>query len=236
LKSILISKYDRAFPIQARVRHEFGLDAKVSLHLWKTKEAQVDFRNSQDPIEALKTDSYIYVDVQKLATASNSSKLEKSSATASSGSPSTGPSAGTKVAKAASDVSARAASFSPVEMACAFPAAPGVVGLTNIGNTCYLNSALQCLAQTYPFVSYFLSYRYLADVNRSPRSSYKGKLSAAFAKVLHDIWLPKSASPQSPFTLKNVLGKKNDAFRGYNQQDVADLLTALLDNLVSFFC
>ena len=45
----------------------------------------------------------------------------------------------------------------------------GACGLVNLGNTCFLNTALQCLSHTPLFRAYLLSNRFLLDVNRQVR-------------------------------------------------------------------
>lgn len=41
----------------------------------------------------------------------------------------------------------------------------GVVGLYNLGNTCYMNSALQCLSNTWPLTKYFLDDHFKSEIN-----------------------------------------------------------------------
>ena len=36
----------------------------------------------------------------------------------------------------------------------------GIVGIQNLGNTCYMSSAIQCLSNIYEFSSYFLNNAY----------------------------------------------------------------------------
>lgn len=64
----------------------------------------------------------------------------------------------------------------------------GVSGLKNLGNTCYMNAPIQCLSATVPFARFFTDGRWKTAINyRNPLNS-KGKLTGAFAKLLHDMW------------------------------------------------
>ena len=87
----------------------------------------------------------------------------------------------------------------------------GTMGLKNLGNTCYMNSTIQCLSATVPFASFFTSEfftlfccirsaterstpfvcpdgRWKSAVNMVNPLGTKGNLVHAFSSILHDLW------------------------------------------------
>ncbi|CAH0490887.1 unnamed protein product [Peronospora farinosa] len=106
----------------------------------------------------------------------------------------------------------------------------GSVGLTNLGNTCYMNSALQCLTNTKLLAEYFVSGMYLEDINRTSTLGLQGKLAEVYGKLAEDMWCVKQKSI-SPRNFKKSIGKFNEVFRGNDQQDAQELLAFLLSGL-----
>lgn len=89
-------------------------------------------------------------------------------------------------------------------------------GLTNIGNTCYLNSGLQMLLQNIDLCKLVIKYK-----------DYSNTL-----KILSDFifeYYNDNNDPISPKKIKKLLQEYNDIFVGYDQQDSTEFILYLLD-------
>ncbi|NWS73817.1 UBP2 hydrolase, partial [Crotophaga sulcirostris] len=110
-------------------------------------------------------------------------------------------------------------------------AVQGLTGLRNLGNTCFMNSILQCLSNTKELRDYCLQNHYLRDLNNNSRM--RTALMSEFAKLIQLLWTSSPNDSVSPSEFKMQIQRYAPRFVGYNQQDAQEFLRFLLDGLHS---
>jgi ubiquitin carboxyl-terminal hydrolase 2 len=105
-----------------------------------------------------------------------------------------------------------------------------VQGFVNLGNTCYLNSVLECLRHSRPLIEYLLGEGFLRDrlcfINRKPlEQAFMTEFRSLIAKV------DSAEHAVRPSDLLKLLIMFNPSFGGGVQADAQECLTTILQSL-----
>lgn len=98
----------------------------------------------------------------------------------------------------------------------------GLSGLANLGNTCYMNSVLQCLSHTLPLTHILLNFSHHIKENDSG-------IANEYTRLLKGLW--EENYPVTPISFRKTFGLKYHNFQGPIQQDSQECLAFLLDSL-----
>ena len=111
---------------------------------------------------------------------------------------------------------------------------PPLIGLNNIGATCFMNSTLQCLSQTIELTKYFLeeeNENKIINNNIALTNKNSLQLSPIYLELIKKLWDENREKSFSPYNFMNVVEKMNPLFKQGQAGDSKDFIIFILEQL-----
>jgi len=111
---------------------------------------------------------------------------------------------------------------------------PTLVGLNNIGATCFMNSTLQCLSQTKALTNFFLDKKHINKItnnNIAVKNKNALQLSPAFLELINKLWDDNGNKSFSPNKFMNIINNMNPLFKTGQAGDAKDFIIFILEQL-----
>ena len=107
---------------------------------------------------------------------------------------------------------------------------PTLIGLDNIGATCFMNSNLQCLSQTKPLTNYFMiNKEKISHIKLNEKNECK--LSPVYLELIQKLWDKNRIKSFSPYNFMNTIEKINPLFKKGEAGDAKDFIIFVLEQI-----
>jgi len=108
---------------------------------------------------------------------------------------------------------------------------PGHTGLSNLGNTCFMSSALQALFHTPEMHQLFTKKKFIHQVNPKKKPKSAGMISACFSALVDSVWSTRFKYIKPDCFLSLFAKKVNAELTDRRQHDAQEFFSCLLSSL-----